>query len=141
VSFSTKTIALDNDVAEVTRAAEFVEKFCTANGVPPGVAFKLNVVAEELLVNTISYGFPDGLRHRIVMEIAKLGGEVILTIEDDGIAFDPLAEAPPPDLDAALEDRKVGGLGVHFVKTMMDEVRYVRQGNRNYITLKKKIAE
>lgn len=136
-----QTIALSNDIAEVARAAEIVEEFCAAHDVPPGVVFKLNVVVEELLVNTISYGYPDGGRHEIAMGLAKEGGDIVITLEDGGVAFDPLADAPAPDLDSAIEDRKVGGLGVFFVKTMMDEVNYVREAGSNRMTLKKRIAE
>ena len=134
-------IAIINTIAEIARVAEIVEEFCAGHDVPPGTAFKLNVVVEELLVNTISYGFPDEGSHQIDMEIGVEGSDVIITLDDDGVAFDPLADAPPPDLDSAIEDRKIGGLGVFFVKTMMDEVKYVREAGRNRIVLKKRIAE
>jgi len=56
------------------------------------------------------------------------------TIEDDGVAFDPL-QAPAPDIGAALADRAVGGLGIHFVKNLMSSVDYERVGGHNRITL------
>ncbi|HEX4193960.1 MAG TPA: ATP-binding protein, partial [Stellaceae bacterium] len=68
-------------------------------------------------------------------------GEMIVTeLSDDGRAFDPL-NAPPPDLDSAIEDRRIGGLGVHLVKTMMDDVTYAYRDGRNHVTLRKKIAD
>ena len=64
---------------------------------------------------------------------------VVAVVSDDGIAFDPL-EVPPPDLESSLEDRPVGGLGVHFMLTLMDEVTYRREGDRNVLTMRKSYA-
>ncbi len=61
-------------------------------------------------------------------------------ISDDGVAFDPL-KVPPPDLTADLESRPIGGLGVHFVKTLMDEVAYRREGDRNVLTMRKRFGD
>ena len=60
-------------------------------------------------------------------------------LSDDARPFDPL-NAPPPDLNSAIEDRRIGGLGVHLVKTLMDDVGYAYRDGRNHITLRKKIA-
>ena len=60
------------------------------------------------------------------------------TIIDDGIAFNPF-DAPAPDTTLALEDREIGGLGVHIVRTMMDEVFYERDGNKNVVTVSKQL--
>ena len=62
-------------------------------------------------------------------------------MEDDGIAFDPFTSAPEPDLDASVEERRIGGLGVYFVKTLMDEAAYERRGDRNRITLTQRTPE
>ena len=61
-----------------------------------------------------------------------------MLIADDGRPFDPLTEAPEPDLESAIEDRPIGGLGVHLVRTMMDEVRYRREEGKNRLTLVKR---
>ena len=62
-----------------------------------------------------------------------------VVIIDDGNYFDLIEASAEVKLDAALEDRKVGGLGIHFVKQMMDEMRYERKGGKNVVTLKKYI--
>jgi anti-sigma regulatory factor (Ser/Thr protein kinase) len=118
------------------RVAETVEKFCACHGVPANAVFQINLAIDELLTNTISYGFPDGEPHEIIVELAWQGEDIVIDLIDDGIAFNPL-EAPEPDLDAPLEERKVGGLGVYFVKTMMSAVTYSRQDNRNRLHLRK----
>ena len=60
---------------------------------------------------------------------------------DNGRPFDPLNDAPEPDLDSGVADRAVGGLGVHLVRTMMDEMRYRRDRGRNHLTLVKERAK
>jgi anti-sigma regulatory factor (Ser/Thr protein kinase) len=128
-----------NDLAELSRVAESVDEFCASQAIPAACAFQLNVALEELLTNTISYGYDDTARHEIAIDIAREGETIVTELSDDGRPFDPL-NAPPPDLDSAIEDRRIGGLGVHLVKTMMDEVTYAYRDGRNHITLRKKIA-
>ncbi len=132
-------LRIANDVAELSRVAETVDVYCDETGIPTDVAFKINVVLEELLMNTISYGFTDGKPHEIAVTIDRHDETVTIEIDDDGVAFDPL-QAPPPDLDAPIEERQIGGLGIHFVKTMMDTVEYRRADGRNHMTLTKRIV-
>jgi len=63
---------------------------------------------------------------------------ITLQIEDDGKAFDPTV-LDEPDTEAAIEERDAGGLGIHFVRTLMDTVQYRRVGDRNRLTMTKKI--
>ena len=135
-----QTILLANDLAEIARVAEAVEDFCAGHDAPVQAVFQINLAIDEVLTNTISYGYPDGGRHEITVELARQGAEIVIDLIDDAIAFNPL-EAPEPDLDAPLEDRRIGGLGVHFVKTMMTGVSYAREGDRNRLTLRKRFTE
>jgi serine/threonine-protein kinase RsbW len=133
-------LRIANDVAELSRVAESVDLYCDENGVPADAAFNINVVLEELLMNTISYGFTDAKPHEIEVAIAKDRDTVTVEISDDGQAFDPLQQAAAPDLDAPLAERRIGGLGIHFVKTLMDTVEYRRADGRNHMTLRKRIG-
>ncbi len=137
MSADQQTIGLANDLQEIARVAEAVEDFCARIGAPAKAAFQIGLALDELLTNTISYGFPDGGRHQIVVELAREGADIVVELIDDGVAFNPL-DAPPPDLEASLEDRKIGGLGVHFVRTTMDAVAYSRRGGRNHLQLRKR---
>jgi anti-sigma regulatory factor (Ser/Thr protein kinase) len=128
-----------NDLAELSRVAEAVDEFCEAQTVPQACAFKINVALEELLTNTISYGFDDDQRHEIALTLARQGESVVVEISDAARPFDPL-QAPAPDLDSALDERRVGGLGVYLVKTLMDDVTYEYRDGRNHVTLRKDIA-
>jgi serine/threonine-protein kinase RsbW len=132
-------LRIANDLAELSRVAESVDEFCVRQDIPPGCAFKLNIALEELLTNTISYGYGDEERHEITVDLAREGETIVTEISDDARPFDPL-KAPPPDLDSAIEDRRIGGLGVHLVKTLMDDVTYAYRDGRNHVTLRKKIV-
>jgi anti-sigma regulatory factor (Ser/Thr protein kinase) len=129
-----------NDLAELSRVAESIDEFCANQAIPVACAFQLNVALEELLTNTISYGYDGDGRHEIAIDIARAGEMIVIELSDDAREYDPL-KAPPPDLDSAIEDRRIGGLGVHLVKTMMDDVSYAYRDGRNHVTLRKKIPE
>jgi serine/threonine-protein kinase RsbW len=135
-------LSLDVDVAEIPRAAEAVDAFCAENGLDPKIAFDVNLAIDELATNTISYGF-DGLaaakgRIRIVLKVDESGVE--LHLADNGAPYDPFTQAPPPVMDGDVEDRPIGGFGVHFVKCLMDEISYRRDGDWNHIVLRRRAA-
>ena len=132
-------ISLANRLSEIAPLADRVSAFCAVHGVNEGVAFRINLALEELLTNTIKYGYADQGAHEIVIELQKSGDGLTVEIVDDGKPFD-LTQAPVPDLDAPVEQRAIGGLGLHFVRTMMDEVRYHRDGSCNRVTLVKRIT-
>ena len=101
------------------------------------LVFTLNLALDELVTNVVSYGYDEPAGDRdITVALAVGDGRLTATLEDDGRPFDPLAKAPP-DIDSSLEDRRIGGLGVHFVRTMMDDVQYRRVDGRNRLTLVK----
>lgn len=100
----------------------------------PEIAFAVNVSVDELLTNTISYGYDDTDRHRIEMTVRMDGSVLVIELSDDAKPYDPTA-APHPDIDAPIEKRPIGGLGVHFVRELMDSFRYRRGDGRNIVTL------
>jgi len=130
---------LPNRLAAIGEAAEEIEAFCAAHGVPMAAVAHLNLALDEAMTNTINYGWPEGGDHEVVLAMRIEGGVVVAEVSDDGRAFDPL-QVPPPDLDSGLEDRPVGGLGVHFIKTLMDEVSYRREAGRNILTIYKRFT-
>ena len=98
--------------------------------------FRVHLVLEELVLNIIDYGFDDGNEdHELEVVLISEDDNLTIQITDDGIPFDPLKDAKIPDTDAPLEDRPIGGLGVHLVRTMMDEVSYRREDGKNHLTL------
>lgn len=128
-------VVLDNDVGELERLAGAVDAFVAEAGLPPEVAFKLNLCFDELITNTVTHGYPQGGRHTIRVRLEAEGREIRAEVEDDAAAFDPFTEAPPPDLSAEVETRRVGGLGVFLVRRSVDSVRYRRTDGRNHVHL------
>ena len=133
-------LTLANDPAEIARLAEAVEAFGETCGLSLGDVYKLNLALDELLTNLIDYAFPDGQRHSIALHLAFADGLLSAELCDDAAPFDPLTQAAPPVLDAPLDERPIGGLGLHFVRTLMDEVSYRRDGALNRLTLIKYIG-
>lgn len=131
-------ISLRPDLSELTALAAFVDDFVAEARLPADVAFQLDLVLEELLTNTVSYGAPPA-GSRIEVRLARRGDEIEVELVDAGMAFDPRT-LPAPDLDAPLEERRVGGLGVHLVRQFMDEIEYRRVGGRNHLHLRKRLT-
>jgi anti-sigma regulatory factor (Ser/Thr protein kinase)/class 3 adenylate cyclase len=136
---SAMRIELANDLAEVTRLAARVDAFCDLHGLSAGVAHAINLSLDELITNTISYGFDGVAEPRIEVELSLSGECLTVRIDDTGVAFDP-TNAPEPDLDLDVEERPIGGLGIFFVREMMDAVDYRRQDGWNRITLMKHVG-
>ena len=129
-------LSLVNDLREIGAAAEKVDAFCEAQGIAAPVAYAVNLSIDEILTNTISYGYDDDAEHRIDLTFRVDGETLVVTIVDDGRPFDSSAEREP-DFDATIEERALGGLGLFLVQQMMDEMSYERRDDRNVITLRK----
>ena len=90
-------------------------------------------------MNVISYGYRDTAEHEIVVRINLYDSMVRAEVEDDALPFNPL-EAPEPDVTKPLEDRPVGGLGIHLTRKMMDNLEYRRMGLKNLFVMHKQIV-
>jgi serine/threonine-protein kinase RsbW len=130
---------LKNDLAEIQLLAEAVELFWEEKELPQKALFQVNLALDELLTNTISYGYPEGgeyaLLVRLTLEEEK---DLIIEIRDDGFPFNPL-EREEPDISQDIEERPIGGLGIHLVRQMMDEIEYRWEDDHNVLVMKKHI--
>ena len=135
----TLELSLVNDLRDIAGAADKIGAFCAEHGLAEEISFQVNLAVDELLTNTISYGYNDDEEHRIDLSLRLEGGTLIVEIADDGRAFDPM-QAPEPDLGASLEERAVGGLGIYLVRKTMDGVAYRREDGRNVVRLTKRAA-
>lgn len=134
------SLAINNTIAEMQKVADFVDQFGAAHGIPTGVTNDVNLCLDELLNNTISYGYDDRQSHNIVVNLLLTGGQLAAEVQDDGKPFD-LRKAAPVAPGGTLQSRKVGGLGVHFVKALMDDVAYMRAGRHNVVRITKKLQD
>jgi anti-sigma regulatory factor (Ser/Thr protein kinase) len=118
--------------------AKFAE-FAEAQGLPAAIRRGVSVALDELLANTIAYGGAA----RIVVDVTLHPNRLSVMLIDDGKPFDPFGqEAPPASLPGTalpLEERKIGGEGIHLVRRMMDDVRYERRADRNVVVLTKRL--
>lgn len=106
---------------------------------PRDVLTDLRIVLDEVVTNIIKYAYRDEAPHDIRIHCELRDGCLETTVEDDGIAFDPL-QAAEADLSSPLPSRRVGGLGVHFVKNLMNAVSYERIGGCNRLSLRQRLA-
>jgi anti-sigma regulatory factor (Ser/Thr protein kinase) len=113
-----------------------VEELGEREAWPESLTFKVNLVLEELGINILTHG-GKGKERRPEIEIVLTSEDHALTIEvlDDGHPFDPLQDSPKPDLTATIEGRPIGGLGIHLVRSLMDDLHYQRDAGRNRLTL------
>ena len=124
------------DLGEVARVNAALAEFSDAHAVPVSIRRSMNVVLDELLTNIISYAFPGQERGEVTIEVELRTDRLSVTLSDDGKPFDPFGMAAP-DTAPSVEERKIGGLGIHLVRRMMDEFSYHRRADRNVVTLAK----
>ncbi len=122
---------------DLRRTREMAGALVRGRVLGPALTTDLEIVLDEILSNIVRHGLRDGREHEIRIALAVEADTVIVTVEDDGPAFNPLT-FPPPDLDAPLDTRAVGGLGIHLVRRLMDTVRYERVEGRNRLVLRKR---
>lgn len=133
-------IKIRNDLTEIPRLAAEVEGFAKAWRLAENDLFSLNLALDELLTNTISYGYETGEVREISVTLTLRGHTLTAVLEDDAKPFNPLEEVRAPVLEADLEQRPIGGLGVYFVRTFMDLVNYARVEGRNRVELIKHLS-
>ncbi len=127
-------LRLENQFGAIAAASHATREHLTANNVPDDVIFFADLVLEEMITNTIKYGYDDSATHEIAVQITVHGSRVVVRITDDGHAFNPL-DLPEPDTTLPGEERPIGGLGVHFVRRLADAFEYERAGVHNVTTI------
>ena len=131
---ATLTMAIGTTRDELERISSAIEELGQRDEWPDDLVFRVNLVLEELILNIMDYGAEDD-DPDIALEIQSMDDSISIDLSDRGRAFDPLTEAPEPDLTASVGERRVGGLGVHLTKTLMDEVHYSREADRNRLSI------
>lgn len=132
------SLRVENRPEDLDTLNRFLEDFSRRHSLNPGIRRSVQLCLEEIFTNILRYAFQDDGRHRIDFRF-RLGEETLeISIEDDGIPFNPL-DNPRPDIHAALQDRQVGGLGIHLVRSMMDRVTYDRKDDKNILTIERNL--
>lgn len=124
---------------DLSGVATSVASFVAANDIGKSTAYALDLILEELVTNIAKHGSgTEGATISIALELAD--GIVHGTVKDNAAPFDPLKN-PPPDTTARLDDRKIGGLGVHFVRTLVENVSYRCQAGENVLSFELRMKE
>jgi len=132
------TLELSADMAGLEKADKTLDELALAVHLPEETLFQVRLVLEEVLMNVISYGAGGGAVPRVKLSMAQEDSTLSMEIADNGIAFDPL-QLPAPDLDAEIDDRPIGGLGIFLVRELMDSVTYRRDGDWNRLRVTKTV--
>jgi anti-sigma regulatory factor (Ser/Thr protein kinase) len=120
-------------IENLGRLIESVSGCAKAQGFEEEKISKIELAAEEALVNIFHYAYPEKPGDvEMICQVDR--GRFIIEIVDSGIPFDPTT-MPDPDVTAGIQEREPGGLGIFFIKKVMDEVRYRRKNDRNILTL------
>lgn len=131
-------LSLPADPEHLEALLEFVNGQAQAAGLEPHDLYRVDLAAEEVLTNIVKYAYPQG-GGQVRVDCGVAGQSFVMEFRDQGQPFDPLAAAAP-DLAEDLRQRPVGGLGIHLVRQVMDQVSYQRQGDTNLLRLAKTIA-
>ena len=132
------SVTIEPNLDSLERIAASVEEIGQKDNWSADLVFKINIVLDELATNIVKYG---GKVSEIEVSLSSEEEVVTVEITDDGQSFDPLTEAPEPDLDSSLNERRIGGLGVFFVRSMMDDLQYRREQGKNHLAFTKRRAE
>ena len=130
---------LKSKLSELETLCRHLEDCGNLMELPQKCRSEINLGLDELFTNIISYGFEDESEHQIKFTLAKAKETLVVEVEDDGIPFNPLDEAGP-EVSRDLDSINIGGLGIHLVKKMMDDIEYQRVEGKNKLILKKCVA-
>ncbi len=129
-------IVLHNEVSQISQLEGFIEAVAKDRELDLSQTLNLNLALEEAVTNVVLYAYPQGTTGEVDV-LARVGVDWIeFVVTDSGKPFDPTA-APAADTTASVNDRRIGGLGIHLVRTIMDSVHYERRGNKNILTMTK----
>ena len=132
------TIRLPVDLNEIERLNRLVRKFGALHEVPSRTLYAVNLALDEIVTNVVLHGFDKTAGQELIARLSLQQSQFTVEVEDGGRAFNP-HDAPPPDLNAPLEKRELGGLGIHLVKSLMDRVDYRRDGAKNILTMHRRV--
>lgn len=129
-------VEIANEISEIPKVDEAFDRFAEEIALAPAVVQTFHIIFDELLNNIITYGYRDDEHHTIEVSMELLGRRLSVTITDDGVPFNPLSQRAP-DTTLSIEERNIGGLGIHLVKSMADECSYQRKIDKNVLSIMK----
>ena len=123
----------------ISQAMDFVEEELNRANFPEDLQAEILTAVDEIFSNIINYAYPPEESGEVTLFVS-VDSKAVIRFEDSGKPYNPL-EAVAPDLNTPLIERELGGLGIHFVKNMMDNAEYEYSGNKNIFTITKNLGE
>ena len=134
-----KRLVLPNDIETIPQLNEFIDLVAEEVGLDMSLTMSLNLAMEEAVVNVMDYAYPNRQKGNLDIEVTADQEWMTFVITDTGIAFDPTTKEDA-DTTLSAEERPIGGLGIFLVRQLMDDINYKREGNKNVLTLRKKLG-
>jgi anti-sigma regulatory factor (Ser/Thr protein kinase) len=139
IASARREITMKSTVEAIGQGIEGFDRFATETNIPTSIGRKAKTALDDVLNNVVSYAFEGEEDHEIRVSLEFEGGSLTVIVADDGIPFDPLAQSEP-QTDQPLEERMIGGLGIHLVRNLTDELRYRRESDSNVLTMVFKVS-
>jgi anti-sigma regulatory factor (Ser/Thr protein kinase) len=133
------SLRITNLLDEIPPATELAAQWLVSRGVTRDETHFARLVIDEVVSNCVKYGYDDSAEHLIEIEILIAGERMTIAITDDGHFFDP-RDHPEPDTSLPVEQRPIGGLGIHLLRKMADHIEYDRIFERNRLSIHKSIT-
>ena len=138
IRYQIPAIVFRNDIQQIPTLSEWIEGL----NLPKELDMPVNLALEEAVSNVMLYAYPENRNGQVLVEFARTsdqaGEKIVFTISDTGIPFDP-TQKEEVDITLSSEQRAIGGLGIHLVRKLMDEMEYKREGDKNVLTLIKNL--
>ncbi len=135
-----RRLTLPNNIETIPQLSEFIDIIAEEAGLDMPFTMSLNLALEEAVVNVMTYAYPEGTTGYVDITIIINSEQFICILSDAGTPFDPTLN-PEADTTLSAEERPIGGLGIHLVRQIMDEVSYKYQDKHNVLTLIKNLNQ
>ena len=129
-----RSLILSNKSEELEQLRMFIEELGRDWSLQASLVFELNLILEEYITNLVNYGYHDKDKHEISIEMIKEEAQLKIIVTDDAGPFNIMETPENKEIDKPVEDRRIGGLGIHFIRTLAEEIVYKSEGGLNKLT-------
>lgn len=136
---TSESIHLRNDIRDLPLLKKTIDDICNNNQLEGLARSSIQLAIEEAVVNVMEHAFPKETEGDIYLTVNTTHNTLQIELRDNGMAFDPTL-FPKVDIDLNVEQRKIGGLGIHLIRHYMDELHYERKDNQNILYMTKKLS-
>ena len=131
---SVEQLQLQNKPEELIKLKEWLNRICDSHEISDKTRFSLELVLEEAVTNVFNYAFDKTEEHQFSLELNLSESDISIILQDNGIAFNPLQQQEPVQANS-IEDAKIGGMGIHLIKSYTKLVDYFRKEGTNNLLM------